>query len=127
RHLPAYWTENANGLPRWLAEWRAFLRIALGLVLVAVAMAFVCLPGTTGYEAAASDGPGAAWGNVVRVYLCWYVGFSGWTEARIGLGRGAGVIALTVAFSCVGHATALFPPGMPLTGLWAIYRPLVPL
>ena len=36
-------------------------------------------------------------------------------------------IALTVAFSCVGHATALFPPGMPLTGLWAIYRRLVPL
>ena len=246
RRLPAYWTENANGLPRWLAEWRAFLRIALGLVLVAVAMAFVCLPGTTGYEAAASDGPGAAWGNVVRVYLCWYVGFSGWTEAAIGFGLlagvalpenfnapllsygvadfwrrwnitfghwlrdyiyvplggayprdrrgvrrpewrntaavfgfvalyhlvgglkllgpgyfpalsylpwtlwavgntvavlmtrglarparigvlGAGVIALTVAFSCVGHATALFPPGMPLTGLWAIYRRLVPL
>src|SRR5262249_6991531 len=75
-----------------VAAWRAFLRIVLGLVLVGVAMIFVCVPGTGGYEAAASDGPLAAWGYVVRVYLCWYVGFSGWTEAAIGFGLLAGVI-----------------------------------
>lgn len=229
-----------------VADWRAFFRIALGVLLVAGAVIVVCVPGTAGYEAAASDGALAAWGNVVRVYLCWYIGFSGWTEAAIGFGRlagvalpenfdapllsygvadfwrrwnitfghwlrdyvyvplggayprgrrgvrrpewrntaavfgfvglyhlvgglkllgpgyfpafsylpwtmwalantiavlatrglarpprmgvvGAGVIVLTVAFTCVGLATAVFPPHMPLVELWRIYRRLVPL
>ena len=246
RQLPAGGSQGATASPSWIAEWRAFFRIALGLVLVAVAVIFVCVPGTAGYEAAAGDGPLAAWGNVVRVYLCWYVGFSGWTEAAIGFGRlagvalpenfdvpflsygvadfwrrwnitfghwlrdyvyvplggayprdrhgvrrsewqntaavfgfvalyhlvgglkllgpgyfpafsylpwtmwavantiavlatrrlvrprrlgavGAGVIVLTVAFTCVGLATAVFPPHMPLAELWRIYRRLVPL
>ena len=240
-----FWRREVPAEER-VAEWRAFFRIALGLVLVGVAVIFVCVPGTAGYEAAASDGLLAAWGNVVRVYLCWYVAFSGWTEAAIGFGRlagvalpenfdvpllsygvadfwrrwnitfghwlrdyvyvplggayprdrhgvrrpewrntaavfgfvalyhlvgglkllgpgyfpafsylpwtiwavantiavvatrglvrprrvgavGAGVIVLTVAFTCVGLATAVFPPHMPLAELWRIYRRLVPL
>ena len=44
--------------------------------------------------------------------------------ARLTLGA-AGVVGLTLAFACVGHLTAFFPPGLDLANLGALYRHLL--
>jgi len=90
RRLGAYW-ETAPGLGTLAgAQTRALRRVALGITLAAFAYAAVC-DLEHGYVAAAGGHPAVAWVNTFRTYACWYVSFSGWTEAAIGFGLLAGI------------------------------------
>jgi alginate O-acetyltransferase complex protein AlgI len=89
RRLAGYW-ETAPRVGLVGAEARALGRIALGIALALLAYASVCNL-DHGYAAAMRGRPAVAWAHTFRTYACWYVSFSGWTEAAIGFGLLAGI------------------------------------
>jgi D-alanyl-lipoteichoic acid acyltransferase DltB (MBOAT superfamily) len=103
--LPAFVNGPIVSLDEFRRRWRdgfatagsrktigiALGRIAWGVVLTVVTMYWVCVQGTAHYEAAVRGGTLHAWFHAVRVYFCWYLSFSAWTEIAIGFGLLAGV------------------------------------
>jgi D-alanyl-lipoteichoic acid acyltransferase DltB (MBOAT superfamily) len=83
--LASYWSDSAQRI-----EWGGLLRILTGVVTMALAFAVVCMPHTTGYDAAVAGGPLGAWFQVFRTWVCIYLGLTTWTEGGIGFGRLAG-------------------------------------
>ncbi|MEZ4219221.1 MAG: MBOAT family O-acyltransferase [Myxococcota bacterium] len=68
----------------------AFRRLAVGLALGAFTYG-VLLSYRDELGVASRTNPLMAWPNAIYTYLWWYLAFSAWTEAAIGLGRLAGV------------------------------------
>ncbi len=72
-------------------ERHALLRVALGVAMLAPLVACAPLLSSQMYAAAATGGPARAWGQALGVYVAFYLGFSAWSEATIGLARVCGV------------------------------------
>jgi D-alanyl-lipoteichoic acid acyltransferase DltB (MBOAT superfamily) len=91
--LASYWDASGpRGSGRFLrTEWHAVFRILVGLGAMALAFGVVCTPSPTSYDTAAAGTPWDAWGHVLRVWVCIYLGLTTWTEGAIGFGRLAGV------------------------------------
>ncbi|MGH7894355.1 MAG: MBOAT family O-acyltransferase [Candidatus Binatia bacterium] len=88
-----YWSEASSrrAIDTLRLEWRALMRVPIGLVAALAALSFVPTVSPQGYTAA-TRGTLAAWEHAVAVYFAVYFGFTAWSETAIGCARAAGVV-----------------------------------
>jgi D-alanyl-lipoteichoic acid acyltransferase DltB (MBOAT superfamily) len=91
--LDWYWSEGKRpGLLEVLrAERSSLRRIGVGIVLGLFTMTVIYSYRAPMYDAALRGGV-SSWPNALYTYLWWYLAFTAWTEAVIGIGRLSGIV-----------------------------------